>query len=75
MVAPAEVLELAVGPPAREVARARRGARRLRRRGRDEALRRQLGPAEIAARQAVAAEEELAGDADRHRLAPRASST
>ena len=65
----AEELELAVGPPAGEVAgavepRARLAAERVG----DEALGGQVGPVEVAARHAGAADVELAGDADRHRL-------
>src|SRR5205807_1781491 len=37
----------------------------------DEALRGQVGPAEVAAREALAADVQLAGDAERHRVARR----
>ena len=67
----AQELERAVRQPARQVAgavqpRARRGRERVG----DEALGRQLGPAEVAARQARAADVQLAGHA---RPAPAAS--
>ena len=47
------------------VPRTRRGPERIR----DETFGRQLGTVQIAARDAVAADVELARDADRHRLA------
>ncbi len=69
-VGAAEALDLPVGANAAEVAgavqpRAGRPAERVG----DEPLRRQLGPVEVAARDAVAADVELARHADRARLA------
>src|SRR5262249_42600044 len=71
-VAAPDELEVAVGAPARDVAgrvHARAG-RRGERIG-DEALRGERGLAEVAAADAGAADPELAGDADRRRLAAR----
>ena len=70
MVDPAEELDVAVRQSADEVAGAinpRPGTERVG----DESLGRQLGLVEVALGQAVAAEPELAGDADRHRLLSR----
>ena len=72
LVAAAEELDRAVRPPARQVAglvdaRSRLGVRGRGPRVGDEPLGGQLGAAEIAARHAVAAGQELAGHADRHR--------
>ena len=76
VVDPAEELERAVAAASARGRRCGRGARRAsRERVGDEPLGRQLRPAEVAAREAVAADVQLAGDADGHRLAARASRT
>ncbi len=71
-VDPAEELDLAVRQGAREVAGAIEAPPRLPEPGREgvreEALGRQAGAAEVAARRLDAGEVELAGDSDRHRL-------
>ena len=65
----AEELDAAVGQPAAPGRRSGTAARRARReRVGDEALGGQLGPVEIAAGHAGAADVDLAGHADRHRL-------
>ncbi|MNV40989.1 hypothetical protein D3C71_1326100 [compost metagenome] len=68
MVEPAEVLELAVATPAHEVAGAvEPPAMPIERIG-DEALRRQAGAVQVAARQHLGAHAQLAGHADGHGL-------
>src|SRR5258708_36847939 len=62
----AEIVERAITAPARQVPGAVKALAGLERAW-HEALRRQRGPTEIAARHADAADIELAGDADRHR--------
>ena len=72
----AQELEPPVGQPARQVAGAvQPGPRRAPKRIRDEALRGQLRPAQVAARHARAADVQLARHAPGHRLPSRASST
>ena len=72
----AEELQAAVRQPAHEVAGAIEARSRHVREGvGDEALRGQVGPAEIAAGEARAAEQKLARDAGRHRLRPSRSRT
>ena len=67
VVEPAEELEVAVRPLARQVAGAvEPRAGRLAERVGDEALGRELRPVEVAAGQAGAADVQLAGHADRH---------
>ena len=69
-VVAAQKLDVAVRPPAPQVAGPVHAALRLvRERIGDEALGGQLGPVQIAARHAVAADVQLAGHADRHRFA------
>src|SRR6185369_10425155 len=65
-----EVPQLAVGPPAAEVAGAVHPGARMHRIG-HELLRRQIGPAEIAARHALAADAQLPRRPDRLRLEGR----
>ena len=67
MVEPAEVVERAVGAPARQIAGAVEPRSRHERIG-HEALRGQAGPAEIAARHPDAADMEFAGNTERHRI-------
>ncbi len=69
MVDAAEVLEAAVGEPPREIAGAIEPRVRALRGPLDETLRGELGPAQVAARDAGAADVHLAGDAARHELA------
>ena len=68
VVGAAEELDLAVGREARQVARPIEPLAGSAQRMGDEALRRQAGPAEVAAREARPADVELAGHPQRHRL-------
>jgi hypothetical protein len=70
MVGAAEELQRAAVPPANEVARAVHAAARRAERIGDEALRRERGMVEIAARKTRAGDMELARDADRYGLQP-----
>ena len=70
LIGTAEIVELAVGAPAREIARAIHAAAGRPVRIGDETLGGEAGTAEIAPRQTRAGDIELARDADRHRLQP-----
>src|SRR6202022_3105702 len=68
MIDAAGILDLAVGTPARQVTGpVETLARILRKRVADEALRRQLGTAEIAASETGSSNVQFAGNADRNR--------
>ena len=76
MIEPAQELDVAIGQPPRQVA----GAVHARRPGGaegigDEPLGRQLGRRQVAAPHPDAADVQLAGHADRHRLPSASSST
>ena len=66
----AQELDLTVRPPPHQIAGAVEAGAGLAERVGEEALGRELGAAEIAARQAVAADRQLARHAGRHRLEP-----